>query len=264
MLAHATMEQPYFFAEISTDHFLAPDAATSRLSAMSGRDALLFPSLSLNVRFASVSDALPQRPEIAELLKELAPYVSCIALCGAELLLAWRPVEAHVDDRDRLHNPDGPAVLWEDTAALYSYKGVLMPAEAYMPGSRKASYANSFINAEQRRAMIEMMGQGEYIKQSGFVVIDEHPKYGRLMIEGDVVEITANHFTGDSIVAISRDGSRIETPMMVLEVTNATPEPDGTYKQYWLEVPPTCRTAHEANAATWGLTPETYSPEFET
>jgi len=39
-----------------------------------------------------------------------------------------------------------------------------------------------------------------------------------------------------------------------VEVINGTPEPDGTHRHYYLQVPPTVRTARQAVAWTYGLT----------
>lgn len=50
-----------------------------------------------------------------------------------------------------------------------------------------------------------------------------------------------------------------ERYQMVL-VVNATPEPDGTYRDYWLRVPPYVRTARAAVASTFGLAAEEYAP----
>jgi len=46
-------------------------------------------------------------------------------------------------------------------------------------------------------------------------------------------------------------------------VTNATPEPDGTVRQYVLRVPPTMTTAREAVAWTFGMDAEEYEPQME-
>jgi hypothetical protein len=42
-------------------------------------------------------------------------------------------------------------------------------------------------------------------------------------------------------------------PTHLVEVVNATPEPDGTYRRYFLRVPPTVGTAREAVAWTFGF-----------
>lgn len=51
---------------------------------------------------------------------------------------------------------------------------------------------------------------------------------------------------------------------MMVEVVNATPEPSGECKDYWLRVPPGMRTAHEAVAWTWGKTEAEYNPVVQT
>jgi hypothetical protein len=42
-------------------------------------------------------------------------------------------------------------------------------------------------------------------------------------------------------------------PMRVVEVVNRTPEPDGSYRHYFLRVPPSVCTAREAVAWTFGF-----------
>jgi hypothetical protein len=46
----------------------------------------------------------------------------------------------------------------------------------------------------------------------------------------------------------------------MVEVVNATPEPDGTRRVYWLRVPPGTRTAREGVAWTFGLSEDRYRP----
>jgi hypothetical protein len=55
-----------------------------------------------------------------------------------------------------------------------------------------------------------------------------------------------------------------DEPVVMVEVVNSTPEPDGTHRVYWLRVPPTTRTAREGVAWTFGLTAEEYQPERQT
>ena len=52
-------------------------------------------------------------------------------------------------------------------------------------------------------------------------------------------------------------------PIALVEVVNATPEPDGGRRRYFLCVPPTTRTAHEAVTSTFGLRPREYQPNAE-
>jgi hypothetical protein len=43
-----------------------------------------------------------------------------------------------------------------------------------------------------------------------------------------------------------------------MEVVNATPEPDGTHRHFFLQVPANLRTAREAVAWTYGMRAEAY------
>lgn len=53
-------------------------------------------------------------------------------------------------------------------------------------------------------------------------------------------------------------------PVCVLKVINSTAEADGTFKEYFLTVPPTMKTAKEAVAWTFRMTPSEYAPSQET
>jgi hypothetical protein len=49
----------------------------------------------------------------------------------------------------------------------------------------------------------------------------------------------------------------------IVQVTDATPGPDGTHRVHWLCVPPTMRTARDAVAWTFDVEPEAYAPQLE-
>ena len=52
-------------------------------------------------------------------------------------------------------------------------------------------------------------------------------------------------------------------PIRVVQVVNATPERDGSFRHYFLRVPPGVRTAQEAVAWTFGLDASEYAPVRE-
>ena len=55
-----------------------------------------------------------------------------------------------------------------------------------------------------------------------------------------------------------------DEPLMLVKVLNSTPEPDGSFKSYFLRVPPTVTTAREAVAWTFQLERDKYSPTTQT
>ena len=55
-----------------------------------------------------------------------------------------------------------------------------------------------------------------------------------------------------------------DEPLAMVEVRNATPEPDGTSRVYYLRVPPWTWSARDGVAWTFGMAPHWYAPVKET
>jgi hypothetical protein len=55
-----------------------------------------------------------------------------------------------------------------------------------------------------------------------------------------------------------------DEPLHIVEVENATKEPDGSRKRYFLRVPPDMRKPRQAVAWTFGINPGEYAPDEET
>jgi hypothetical protein len=136
------------------------------------------------------------------------------------------------DDRGRLHNPKGAALKFEDGWSFYAWKGVRLPSWMI---ERSHEITPARIDRERdpvvRRCMIEVMTPERYIR------------------EGDPMRISEDE-TGIlwSKIWTSWDA------WAAVEVVNGTPEPDGTTRHYFLQVPPTVRSARQAVAWTYGLT----------
>ena len=52
--------------------------------------------------------------------------------------------------------------------------------------------------------------------------------------------------------------------LVVVKVVNSTPEPDGSFKDYFLRVPPSMERARQAVAWTFGKEENEYSPALQT
>jgi hypothetical protein len=108
---------------------------------------------------------------------------------------------------------------------------------------------------ERYRAGEPVAGIAAYLRDSSARLLDHDPDFGKLW--------------------------RIDTdpavPMLMLEVENRTPEPDGAYQHFLLRVDPELRplrrggfgkwqhpTARNAVASTFGLTGAEYGPQVET
>ena len=157
-------------------------------------------------------------------------------------ILTERPVALKRDNRGRLHNEKGMVVRYADNWGFYAWHGVIVPEdviELKEPITIERIAAER--NVEVRRVLIERFGLDDYLK-SGKVIKIHQDKTGilwRMDLEGD-------------------------EPIMVVQVINSTPEPDGIYKEYFLRVPPDIVRAKQAVAWTFGLTEDEYVPLVET
>jgi hypothetical protein len=89
--------------------------------------------------------------------------------------------------------------------------------------------------------MIERYGQARYLLDSGATEIhrDDFGTLYRKTIPGD-------------------------ESLMMVKVVNSTPEPDGSFKDYFLRVPPTMARAREAVAWTFAMPEAEYILEAQT
>ncbi|WP_018561035.1 MULTISPECIES: DUF6745 domain-containing protein [unclassified Streptomyces] len=157
-------------------------------------------------------------------------------------VVAERPLELHRDEAGRLDRGDGPALAFADGFALHAWRGMPVPAE-FLDGLARLTPGRirQEENAELRRVMLEHYGYERYLEESGAEPVqrDAAGVLWRIELEGD-------------------------EPLVMVEVVNSTPEPDGTHRTYWLRVPPRTRTAREGVAWTFGLEEADYVPERET
>lgn len=161
-------------------------------------------------------------------------------------VVSERPVELHRDEPGRLHRGDGPALGYSDGFALHAWRGMPIPADflATLAGLKPKKLAKRIAaesNAELRRVMLEVYGYDRYLADTGAKPLDrdETGVLWRIDLPGD-------------------------EPIVMVEVVNSTPEPDGSSRTYYLRVPPTTRTAREGVAWTFGDEAADYRPEKET
>ncbi|MFB6507122.1 MULTISPECIES: DUF6745 domain-containing protein [unclassified Streptomyces] len=158
------------------------------------------------------------------------------------VVISERPQVLHRDEAGRLDRGDGPALAYADGFALYAWRGMPVPAEfldelnALTPKRIREEE-----NAELRRVMLEFYGYDRYLSESGAEPVhrDETGVLWRIALDGD-------------------------EDVVMVEVVNSTPEPDGTHRVYWLRVPPGTRTAKAGVAWTFGVGSEEYAPLQQT
>jgi hypothetical protein len=159
-------------------------------------------------------------------------------------VLTPRPDVLRQDAQGNLHCADGPAAVWPDGWVIHAWHGREAPGslvEGYWDADRILEESNS----EIRRAAIERMGWGEFIAAAGLLQIgSSEPDPGNPGCRLALYELPAGAFPSST--------SR------VLLCTNATPERDGTRRQYGLFVPVDTPDPVTAAAGMLGLTREQY------
>jgi Domain of unknown function (DUF6745) len=158
------------------------------------------------------------------------------------VIVSERPLELHRDELGRLHRGDGPALVFSGGFELHAWRGMPMPAGfAVSLGTLSPERIAGEENAELRRVMLECYGFDRYLADTGATPLgrDQAGVLWRIDLPGD-------------------------EPVVMVEVVNATAEPDGTRRTYWLRVPPDTRTAREGVAWTFGLTAGQYKPMTQT
>ncbi|WP_406291236.1 DUF6745 domain-containing protein [Embleya sp. NBC_00896] len=186
--------------------------------------------------------AFPVLAELGEVARQVGwwwPYERVV-------LVSERPTAMHRDDHSRLHNGDGPALTYADGFALHAWRGMPVPADfvgGLGPGGSRLTVRgiNNEENAELRRVMLEIYGYDRYLRDVGAQPLDRDETGVLWEIELDDDE-----------------------PIVMVEVLNSTPEPDGTTRTYWLRVPPDTETAREGVAWTFGVSAADYRPLRET
>jgi hypothetical protein len=162
-------------------------------------------------------------------------------------IVADRPSAMRLDDVGRLHSVDDLALTYRDGFSIHAVHGVRVEQGMLEePNTITVAEIERQTNMEVRRTLLESMGYGRYLSLSGAVQVSR-----------DETGVLWRR-------TFARPGSGARRTWCFVEVVNGTREPDGSYKRYFLRVPPTMRTAREAVAWTYGLTAETYEPLIRT
>lgn len=147
-----------------------------------------------------------------------------------------RPIELELDDSGRVHRK----LKYSDGFTVHAIHGVAVP-DYIATGQFNAEDIDRMRNVEVRRVMIEDFGMERYLRETNAQEI-QRDQYGvlyRRVLDND-------------------------EPLVIVKVRNSTAEADGTYKDYFLRVPPDITTARQGVAWTFEMKSEDYSPKKET
>ena len=164
-----------------------------------------------------------------------------VVALDAVVFVCRQPILHSVDERWRIHNESEAAMKYADGFAVYAWHGVLVDEDVITaPEQITVEKIETMRNIEVRRVLIERYGLTRYLQDSGAKVIHED----------DFGTLYRKQIAGDE-------------DLVMVKVVNSTAEPDGTFRDYFLRVPPSISRAKEAVAWTFGLAEEDYSPDFE-
>jgi hypothetical protein len=153
-------------------------------------------------------------------------------------VVSERPAVLTRDELGRLHGGDGPAIAYPDGLGLHRWRGMPVPADLVERLDRlTVERIHAERNAELRRVMTELYGLDRYLRDAGATRVD-----------------------ADETGVLWRLPMRGDEELVMVEVSNSTPEPDGSSRRYWLRVPPGTRSARQAVAWTFGLEADGYRP----
>lgn len=173
-------------------------------------------------------------------LIELAKHCGWLNVYEDVVVFQHRPESIKMDDENRLHCENGPAIRYRDGYSVYAWHGTRIPGEwIEKKGALTPKIALTWSNIEQRRCACEILGWAKILEQLDAKVIneDKDPEIG-VLLEVELPELGKEKF---------------------LKVQC------GTGRTFCLPVPPTMKTAIEANAWTYNLDLKTFTvPEVRT
>lgn len=153
-------------------------------------------------------------------------------------IVSNRPSVLKIDDQNRPHCEDGPSHLWRDGWALYYWHGTPIPGEWVTGKKPSAQQALTWPNIEQRRAACEIVGWDSILSE----------------LKAKVINTDVDESIGQLVEVHLPDAGKER----FLRVRC------GTGRRFAIPVPPTMKTAHQANAWTYGLDAKDFAPEVRT
>jgi hypothetical protein len=173
------------------------------------------------------------------------PFLTQIAACFAAGLLGAATLRRGAESRTillarpclslrtgRLHSNDTPAVIWPDGSGRWYWDGIAIPEQiAQARDQLTADEIGRIRNQEVRRVTLERVGWERFLQTAD----------AELVAQDDFGKLWSTN--------IWLDGERAR----LVEVVNATAEADGSYRRYFLRVPPDVRTPRAAVAWTFGF-----------
>lgn len=156
------------------------------------------------------------------------------------------PKHILVNNNGQTHSTDDLAVKFSDGWGVAFMNGITIPSRFVLkPESLTLELIQKNTNVEVKRCLIELFGYARWLRESKAKLIsedkDQAGKPRKLWRLDTPPESPPSWITGTQREQWIEDNS-----LNVLEVFNSTPEPDGTFKKYFLQVGGHTRTPVQA------------------
>jgi hypothetical protein len=172
------------------------------------------------------------------------------------------PMQRFTNEEGRLHKDDGPAyitptrITWykdgrkhgidadKHGSLFYYYENIRVPPHYITkPETVTLQEVLAHPNTEVRFVGMKIVGMEKVMNDKKTKVIHRDDEKGQVLFQ---------------IKGIFQD------PVSYVKVVNSTAEPDGTFKDYYLCVPPDMKTCQQAVAWTFRMNANEYAPSQET
>lgn len=176
--------------------------------------------------------------------------------CGWSILLesfavvSDRPAALKLRSLELGGTSDGLLHSYRDGFQIRARQGLILPAWlSASPHRVTVRHVESETNVEMRRVLLEAMGAEQYLRKSRAKKLHQ-----------DETGILWQR----TLSPREQEWRPLLQPITFVEVVNGTAETDGTFKRYFLRVPPWVTSAREGVAWTYGLTAGDYRPQLRT
>ncbi len=175
---------------------------------------------------------------------------------------------------DKIHRENGPAIYLDDGSVMYFWHGFHVPEHIILhPESITLEEILDAKNIEYKRILIEIYGQGKFLKELGGEEINKD-NYGSLLLfkrqtTFDLLqrELTKRKQINNDLGWVERN--EIERILTVLyghlNRTKFVHVHDGTdAREFFIQVPNSCKNPKQAVAWTFRHKEEEYAPQIQT
>ena len=136
----------------------------------------------------------------------------------------------------KLHGAAGPAIAYPDGWSRYFWKGIAVPGRIIeAPEAITLRRIDAEPDPVTRHCMIDILSAEKFIGMGA-----------------------ATKVASDETGTLWRRSWGVMGAWAAVEVRNGSPEPDGSFRHYFLTVPPTVRSARQGVAWTYGLAEHEY------